>query len=96
MHARWRLPKEIEIRGVGKSAVSKSAVSQRFVVGTQRRLSELMRRDLSELKLVALMIDGAHFAEHLVLAAAGIDRDGAKHVLGLREGATEKADPESG
>jgi putative transposase len=80
------LPKEIEVCGVGKSAVS-----ERFVVGTQRRLSELMRRDLSELKLIALMIDGAHFAEHVVLAAVGIDRDGEKHVLGLREGATENA-----
>jgi transposase-like protein len=79
-------PKEIEVRGVGKSAVS-----ERFVVGTQRRLTELMRRDLSELKLIALMIDGAHFAEHVVLAAVGIDRDGEKHILGLREGATENA-----
>jgi putative transposase len=79
-------PKEIDVRGVGKSAVS-----ERFVVDTQRRLLELMRRDLSELKLVALMIDGAHFAEHVVLAAVGIHRDGEKHVLGLREGATENA-----
>jgi hypothetical protein len=51
------LPQEVEVRGI-----SKSAVSERFVVGTQRRLAELMRRDLSGLKLVALLIDGAHFA----------------------------------
>ena len=74
------------VRGVGKSAVS-----ERFVVGTQRRLSELMRRDLSGLALVALMIDGVHFAEHVVLAAVGIESNGTKHVLGLREGATENA-----
>ena len=80
------LPNEFEVRGVGKSAVS-----ERFVVGTQRRLSELMRRDLSGLALVALMIDGVHFAEHLVLAAVGIESNGTKHVLGLREGATENA-----
>lgn len=78
------LPQEVEVRGI-----SKSAVSERFVVGTQRRLAELMQRDLSGLRLVALLIDGVHFAEHVVLAAVGIDVDGEKHPLGLREGATE-------
>ena len=78
------LPHEFEVRGTGKSAVS-----ERFVVGTQRRLAELMRRDLTGLALVAVMIDGVHFADHVVLAAVGIESDGHKHVLGLREGATE-------
>jgi putative transposase len=78
------LPEEVEVRGI-------SAVSERFVNGTQRRLGELMGRDLSGLKLVALLIDGVHFAEHVVLAAVGIDVDGEKHPLGLREGATENA-----
>lgn len=80
------LPQELKVRGVGKSVVS-----ERFVVGTTKKLAELLRRDLSGLELVALMIDGVHFAEHVVLAAVGIDRSGAKHPLGLREGATENA-----
>jgi len=80
------LPQELEVRGL-----SKSAISERFVVGTQRRLAELMQRDLRGLRLVALPIDGVHFAEHVVLAAVGIDGDGEKHPLGLREGATENA-----
>lgn len=80
------LPQQLEVSGV-----SKSAVSERFVIGTQRRLAELMARNLSGLGLVALMIDGVHFAEHVVLAAVGIDQNGVKHVLGLREGATENA-----
>jgi len=80
------LPEEVEVRGI-----SKSAISERFVIGTQRRLAELMSRDLSGLKLVALLIDGVHFAEHVVLAAVGIDVNGEKHPLGLREGATENA-----
>ncbi len=37
------------------------------------------------------MINGVHCAEHVVLAAVGIDVSGEKHVLGLREGATENA-----
>ena len=80
------LPQEVAFHGI-----SKSTVSERFVVGTQRRLAELMRRDLSGLKLVALLIDGVHFAEHVVLVAVGIDGQGNKHVLGLREGASENA-----
>ena len=56
-----------------------------------RELAELMSRDLRELPLVALLIDGVHFAEHVVLAAVGVDDRGTKHVLGLREGATENA-----
>jgi putative transposase len=78
------LPERVEVRGV-----SKSVVSERFVYGTERKLAELMSRELSDLALVALMIDGVHFAEHVVLAVVGVDEHGDKHVLGLREGATE-------
>ena len=77
--------------GVVATGTSKSAVSQRFVYGTERQLAELMSRSLEGLTLTVLMIDGVHFADHVVLAAVGIDERGDKHVLGLREGATENA-----
>jgi putative transposase len=80
------VPQTVQVRGV-----SKSAVSERFVYGTERKLGELMSRNLRGLGLVALMIDGVHFGEHVVLAAVGVDERGGKHVLGLREGATENA-----
>jgi putative transposase len=80
------LPEAVAVRGV-----SKSAVSERFVYGTERKLAELMSRELRQLRVVALLIDGVHFAEHVVLAAVGVDEHGTKHVLGLREGATENA-----
>jgi len=80
------LPGELKVHGIGKSVVS-----DRFVVGTAGRLAALMQRRLGGLQLIAVMIDGVHFAEHVVLAAIGIDVGGAKHVLGLREGATENA-----
>ena len=70
---------------------SRSAVSRRFVRRTQKRLADLLRRDLSGVKLAVLMIDGIHFEDHVVLAALGIDESGHKHVLGLWEGATENA-----
>ncbi|MGO9604794.1 MAG: IS256 family transposase [Candidatus Binataceae bacterium] len=80
------LPQSVQVHGV-----SKSAVSERFVVGTATKLAGLMKRKLSGLRLLAVMVDGVHFAEHVVLAAIGIDLNGKKHVLGLREGATENA-----
>ncbi|HEY6291804.1 MAG TPA: IS256 family transposase [Terriglobia bacterium] len=80
------LPEAVIVRGV-----SKSAVSERFVYGTERKLAELMSRNLRQIHVVALLIDGVHFGEHVVLAAVGVDAQGDKHVLGLREGATENA-----
>ena len=71
------------------SATSKSAVSRRFVAMTETALAELLAAPLGQLDLVALMIDGVHFGEHLCVVALGIGIDGTKHPLGLVEGSTE-------
>jgi putative transposase len=71
------------------SATSKSAVSRRFVAMTETALTELLAAPLGNLDLVALMIDGVHFGEHLRVVALGIGIDGTKHPLGLVEGSTE-------
>jgi putative transposase len=73
------------------SATGKSAVSRRFVAMTETALAELLTADLSGLDLVALMIDGVHFAESCCIVALGIDIDGNKHPLALVEGSTENA-----
>jgi len=70
-------------------STSKSAVSRRFVERTETALTELLATDLSGLDLVALMIDGVHFAGHLCVVALGIDADGVKHPLTVAEGSTE-------
>lgn len=70
-------------------ATSKSAISRRFVQGTEQKLAELFGRDLSQLDLVAIFIDGVEIAEHCVVVALGVDADGRKHPLGLWEGTTE-------
>jgi putative transposase len=72
-------------------ATSKSAVSRRFVTATETALAELLSADLAGLDLVALMVDGVHFAEHCCVVALGIDIDGVKHPLSLVEGSTENA-----
>jgi putative transposase len=72
-------------------ATSKSAVSRKFVRATETALAELLAGDLSGLDLVALMVDGVHFAEHTCVVALGIGIDGTKHPLALVEGSTENS-----
>jgi len=77
-----------QVEADGKST-SKSAVSRKFVALTETALADLLAADLSGLDLVALMIDGVHFADHLCVVALGIGIDGTKHPLALVEGSTE-------
>jgi putative transposase len=88
-----RYPVALEPVGQGiedeAKSTSKSAVSRKFVAMTEHALTDLLAKDLSGVDLVALMIDGVHFADHLCVVALGIDIDGAKHPLALVEGSTE-------
>ena len=70
-------------------AASKSAVSRRFVQLSQQQLAQWLARPLGDLDLPVVMIDGIHFRDRVILLALGIDAQGDKHVLGLREGSTE-------
>ncbi len=72
-------------------STSKSAVSRRFVAATETALADMLAADLSELDLVAFMVDGVHFAESCCVVALGIDIDGTKHPLAVVEGSSENA-----
>lgn len=76
---------------VAESGTSRSPVSRRFKAATEKQLAKVLESDLSELPLAALMIDGIHINERVVLVALGVDEDGKKHVLGLWAGATENS-----
>jgi putative transposase len=81
-----RLPEGDVPAGAG-AGVSKSAASRRFVALSAERMADWMAADLSALDLLVVQIDGIHVAEDVVLLAAiGIDGEGAKHPLGLMEG----------
>lgn len=71
------------------SSTSKSAVSRRFVARTKKALEELMARDLSELDIAVLMVDGVNFAEHCCVVALAVTTDGTKVPVGLWLGDTE-------
>ena len=73
------------------TSTSRSAVSRRFVAATETALAELMAADLSGLDLVAFMVDGVHFADHLCVVALGITIEGTKVPLAVEEGSTENA-----
>ena len=70
---------------------SKSAVSRRFVAQTQAQLDAWRATPLDGLDLAVLLIDGVQVGGHCIVVALGIDKTGAKHPLGLWEGATENA-----
>lgn len=69
--------------------ISKSAISDRFKVASGQRAQDLRKRDLSKLRLCALMVDGVEFRKELFVVALGIDKTGTKTILGYHQGATE-------
>ena len=72
-------------------STSRSAVSRRFVALSQQQLTRCLSRPLSDLDLRVVMIDGIDYHDHTILIALGIDGQGRKHVLGVREGTTENS-----
>jgi hypothetical protein len=73
-----------------QSSVSRRAVSRRFVALSAQELGAWLSRPIKT-ALPVIMIDAIHFRDRVVLLALGFDVQGKKHVLGLREGSTEKA-----
>jgi putative transposase len=71
--------------------VSKSAVSRKTIEASEAALKALVERRFDEVDLLVVYIDGIIFGEHHVIVAVGVDAQGRKHVLGLRDGATENA-----
>ena len=71
--------------------VSKSSVSREFVEASAEKLKELGDRRFDDLDLLVIYVDGVRFGAYHMIAAIGVDVEGNKHVLGLREGATENA-----
>ena len=81
-----RLPADVE-----DQSVSKSAVSRRFVALSQKQMITWLTTPLGDRVFPIVMIDGIVLGDHTILIALGIDADGKKQILGLREGATENS-----
>lgn len=70
-------------------AIEKSAVSEKFVAVSTQKLKELLKRDLSKLRLCALLLDGVEIKQQHLVTALGIDEMGRKTILGFHQGASE-------
>jgi len=80
--------------GVGKMlGVSASTVCESWKVRSKELLDEFRGRDLSELDVVALMVDGIFPGkESCVVVALAIDIHGHKHLLDFEEGSSESTE----
>jgi transposase-like protein len=92
-----RVMRGLTMRGYGPAVrenaatfgIHKSAVSDRFIVASAERVGDLRKRDLSALRLCALMLDGVEYHQEHFVVALGIDKTGAKTILGFHQGASE-------
>ena len=66
----------------GAIGLSSSTVSRTFVQASAKQLKALQERDLRDLDLVAVFLDGKQFADMTMVVAVGITLTGEKHVLG--------------
>ena len=85
-HYRHVLPEMAQTVGVSKSSVSREAIE-----ASEQVLQALAERRFDDREILLIYLDGLRFGRHHVLAAVGVDSQGNKHVLGLRQGASENA-----
>ena len=85
-HYRQVLPEMAQTVGVSKSSVSREAIE-----ASEQVLQALAERRFDDRDILLIYLDGLRFGRHHVLAAVGVDSQGNKHVLGLRQGASENA-----
>lgn len=80
------LPEMAETVGISKSSVSREAIE-----ASEQVLKELAERRFDDRDILLIYVDGLRFGKHHVIAAVGVDSQGNKLVLGLRQGASENA-----
>ena len=74
---------------IQERSTSKSSVSRRYVAMTTKQMTSWLTTPIGDRHFPIVMIDGIHLGDPLILIALGIDFEGKKQVLGLREGDTE-------
>jgi len=72
--------------------VRKSSVSRSFIKASAKEVRQLTERRFDALHFAVIYIDGVAYAGEMMVCALGISENGSKHLLGLRQGATENAE----
>lgn len=71
--------------------VKKSSVSRGFVRASANQVPQLAERRFDDERFAVIFIDGQPYAGEMMVVALGITVSGEKHLLGVRQGATENA-----
>jgi len=71
--------------------VSKSQISREFIAASEQQLKHLCERRFDDIDILVIYIDGIQFGNCHVIVALGVDSEGFKHILGLREGSSENS-----
>lgn len=80
------LPSMAETVGIKKSSVSRNAIA-----ASEKALALFAERRWEGVDILILYVDGVRVGDYQVLVALGVDTEGVKHVLGMKEGTTENA-----
>ncbi len=84
------VPKTIESildgRGIGRQTISNRGIEE-----MSKQLEIFKNRSFGKIDFVAIFIDGVGLADRLFVTAVGVDKTGAKSVLGFEQGSTENS-----
>lgn len=69
--------------------VSKSQVSRHFIEASEKDFQRFCQRRFEDKDIRIIYLDGVRFGSIHVIVAIGVDSQGFKHVLGIREGSSE-------
>lgn len=76
--------------------VSKSKISREFIKKSREHLNEINTRRFKGIKFWAIIVDGIHISDEVLVVILGIDTEGNKHFLGISQGSTENFEIVSG
>ncbi len=71
--------------------VRRTSVSRAFIKASAQELQALAERRFDGVRFGAIFIDGVDFDGEMMIVVLGLEKDGSKRILGLRQGATENA-----
>ena len=78
--------------GLKSFGIKRSSVSRAFKAATATKVKRFSERRWDGVRFVAIYLDGTNYAGEMMIVALGVKADGTKQILGLRQGATEKAE----
>ena len=70
---------------------SKSAVSRHFITESNKTLKEFKKRNLGDLRVLVIFLDGKYFKDDQMVIALGVTEDGRKIFLGFAQCDTENS-----